>query len=246
MEIRRFFISPKDKKGDIITLRGDEFWHLKTVLRLKVGFVVEILDNNGNVYLSKIEKIEKDCAILSVESEKFCAKENFDIHLFSGILKNNKLDFVIQKCVELGANRITPFLSDNTSETKFNQDRAEKIAYEASKQCKSTYLAEIDDLVSIAHIADTLSDYDVVVLANEYENKTKMADIDIQNLCNMCQSRAKIAIIVGSEGGFSISEIEKLTKCNNVHSISLGKRILRAETANIVTLTLLLNALGAM
>lgn len=237
MELRRFYVNKNDISDNIITLSGDEFLHLSKVLRLKVGFKVIICANDGFEHNCTISFIDKDSATLIVDTKIKVEDKKNSLTLFCGLLKNNKLDFAIQKAVELGIDEIYPFVSQNTAETKINIIRANKIALESAKQCGSSYLTMIRDLVGFDDIINMFSDYDTVIFCYEKEKYNRIKDIQFEG--------KKIALVVGSEGGFQPEEVE-LVKIKNVKVVTLGKRILRAETADIVAVALTLDALGEL
>lgn len=237
MEIRRFFVTNSDISGNLVTLCGDEFLHMTKVLRYKVGYKAVILANDGVERLCTVNEISKDYATLTIDEEKVVDGKKSKLTLCAGLLKNNKLDFVVQKGVELGVDEIIPFTSSNTAESKFNRERAEKIALESAKQCGSVYLSKIGELKTFDEVVKSFSDFDEVVFAYEYEKKVKLRDLGLQS--------GNILLVVGAEGGFTPEEVEKAT-ANGAKIITLGKRILRAETASIVLSALTLDNLGEL
>ena len=237
MEIRRFFVDKKDIVDGKITLTGDEFYHMTKVLRYKVGFKAVILANDGIERHSVVEEIGKDSAILAVENEVVADRKNATITLYAGLLKNNKLDFVVQKGVDLGVDNIVPFISQNSAETKFNSERANKIALESAKQCGSVYLSKIGDLVDYDKVIDDFKCYDKVIFAYENEKTNRIVDA--------VKGAKNLAIVVGPEGGFTHEETERAIE-NGATVVTLGRRILRAETASIVSATLALESLGEL
>lgn len=236
MEIRRFFVKPYEINKDVVTLSGDEFLHMTKVLRYKVGFRAVILANDGVERLCTVTEIGKDSAVLRVDEVNAADKKNVRLTLYAGNLKNNKLDLVIQKAVELGVDRVVPFTSANCSEGKFSKERGERIALEAAKQCGSVYLSEVGDLTNFDSVLDELDGYDMAAIA--YENERQNA------ICRSVNGK-NIALIVGPEGGFTAEEIAKATARGAV-PVTLGRRVLRAETASIVACALALNALGEL
>ena len=224
MEIRRFFVNHSDINGKTVTLTGDEFYHMTKVLRYKEGYKAVILANDGIERLATVDSIGKDSATLTIESETVVDKKHAKVTLYCGLLKNNKLDFVVQKGVELGVDVIVPFVSQNSAETKFNLDRARKIALESAKQCGSVYLSQVND-------------FDRVIFA--YENEK------VHTVREAVAGAKNIALVVGPEGGFSGLECQKALE-NGADVVTLGRRILRAETASIVTLALALEHLGEL
>ena len=237
MEIRRFFVDKKYIVDGKITLTGDEFYHMTKVLRYKVGYKAVILANDGIERHSVVEEIGKDSAILAVENEVVADRKNATITLYAGLLKNNKLDFVVQKGVELGVDNIVPFISQNSAETKFNSERANKIALESAKQCGSVYLSKIGDLVDYDKVIDDFKCYDKVIFAYENEKTNRIVDA--------VKGAKNLAIVVGPEGGFTHEETERAIE-NGATVVTLGRRILRAETASIVSATLALESLGEL
>lgn len=236
MEIRRFFVTPSDICGSVVTLRGDEFLHMTKVLRYREDYLAYILANDGVERLCRVDRISSDSATLSVVEMKRVDRREHSVTLYAGLLKNNKLDFAIQKAVELGIDRVVPFVSANCAEDKFSLDRAKRIALEAAKQCGSAYLSDIEALMSLEDVSKQLNNFDSSIVAYEGEKKRKIADLNMGGA---------IALIVGPEGGFREEEIDMLCKAGAV-PVTLGRRILRAETASIVASALLLDSLGEL
>lgn len=237
MRIQRFFVSKNDIDGNSVTLMGDEFLHMKTVLRYKVGYKAIICANDGTERHSTVTDILGDRALLHVDECVTVDRKAHELTLYAGLLKNNKLDLVIQKAVELGVDRIIPFLSENCAESKFSRERAQRIALEAAKQCGSAYLSDVGELISLSEVMGELSQYDEALFAYECERQT--------TLTSHAQSGSRIALIVGPEGGFTPEEAQNIVAAG-AGSVTLGRRILRAETASIVGCALLLKSLGEL
>ncbi len=238
MEIRRFFVQSSDITENKVRVAGDEFLHMTKVLRYKVGYQAIICANDGKELLCTLKLIGKDFAELTIDKITAVDKKKTDFTLYCGLLKNNKLDFTIQKGVELGVDRIVPFTSQNTAETKFNVERANKIALESAKQCGSVFLSSVDDVMTFDDMLADAKKCDVIVFAYEFEKKQKISSLDFDGA-------KKVALIVGAEGGFQESEVEKARECG-AKVVTLGKRILRAETAGIVATALTLETLGEL
>lgn len=237
MEIRRFFVDMNAINGDIITMTGDEFLHMTKVLRYKVGYKAIVCANDGAENLCTITQICRDFAILHIDERTQVDRKNVSLTLYAGLLKNNKLDFVVQKAVELGVDKVVPFVSDNTVETKFLRERGEKIALEAAKQCGSVYLSKVGELETFEQVLNDIKGFDKVLFAYEGE---KTISVKTSNL-----SGKNIALIVGSEGGFKQTEMMQ-AKDAGATVVTLGRRILRAETASIVLAAITLENLGEL
>ena len=237
MDLRRFFVESNQIQENFITIKGGEFIHIKKVLRYKVGYKLIVFANNGYEYYCSIKEMLNDYAILSIENKIRVDSKNIELTLYAGLLKNHKLDMTLQKAVELGVDKFIPFTSKNTNESKFNLVRANKIALESAKQCGSVFLTKVSNVVSFDEMLTKFNQYDMVLFAYEKEKFNSIKNIEFKG--------NRIALIVGSEGGFC--EDEKIKALNNgAEIITLGKRILRAETAGIVATALTLDALGEL
>lgn len=225
MELKRFFASAEDFDGRYITLEGEEFEHMTKVLRHKVGFKIIVSLNDGKDYCCSIVDISKTYAKAEVDEiiDNEC-KSKASVSLFQALPKGDKLDII-------------PFKSRFTNESKYNVNRARRIALEACKQCGRARKANVGELVDFEEMIERLSYYDVVILP--YENAKVGSMRDVVGL----GEGKKIALIIGSEGGFSSDEV-KLAEEKNAQVISLGKRILRCETAAIIASALIMYELG--
>lgn len=208
-----------------IMIDGEEFLHL-AVLRCQIGEEILCFIGDENEYLCKIESITRKNATAVILSKNIClANPKIKITLFQGLPKKDKLEFITQKTTELGVSKIIPFESEFTvakpNENKI--DRLDKITKEACKQCGRSMPVIIENPVKFKEMLEMLGAYDIVLFANE---KDKLSNAEIK-------SAKTIAIIIGSEGGFSDNEIEIIDKLNPT-VVGLGSRILRTETASIV------------
>ena len=137
MDIKRFYVNADDITDNVVTILGDEFWHLTKVLRYKTGYQIIVCNNqDGKDYLCKITLIDKDYAQAIVQDivDNEC-KTKVNVTLFQALPKGDKADLIVQKAVELGVQDIYFFNSSFVSEAKFNLDRLNKINVEACKQC---------------------------------------------------------------------------------------------------------------
>lgn len=232
----------KDEKiilNELYKLTGEELKHIH-VLRHNIGDNIIINNMNCNiVYMSKeIAIVNKLGDIL----EK--GKPSIDITLYPAFLKSDKMDYLVQKSVELGVTDIVPFFSKNTIVKLDEKDRLkrkeklEKIAIEATKQCGRTDGVNVHEFVNFNDMLKIINKHDFCIFA--YENETLSVKSVINNLKKENTIYKDIAVIVGPEGGFDIKEVEQLNSIKNVHTVSLGERILRAETASMNLITILI------
>lgn len=239
MEIRRFYVDTGDISDGIITVKGDEFVHMTKILRHKVGYKIVVNNNfDGYDYYAVITDIGKDSAKAEIVEKVINDTDtSVDITLMQALPKGDKSDFIAQKATELGIKKIIFFISEFTAEKKFNLDRIRRITLEACKQCGRAFVPSVETVNSLCELP--IGEYDKVILMNEHERKISLSDIAIE------KDTAKVALIVGSEGGFSTEEVNELVAKGAI-SVSLGKRILRAETASIAAMSIVMYKLGEM
>lgn len=227
--MRRFF--GRKEKGQIL-IEGDEFNHLKNVLRLGIGAEILVSLGDENEYACEVLNIEKKVATCKIIGKKVCdANPKKNIVLFQAITKRDKFEFIIQKATEIGISKIVPFISQHVvaKVTENKMDRLNQIVLNACKQCERTIPPEICEVKSFDEVLKCFKDFDVVLFANERAEKSD----NIKDLTKV----QNIAIIVGSEGGFDAREKDKFT-AEGATTVSLGKRILRSETACVAMMSL--------
>lgn len=235
--MRRFYAPPENFSNRTVTLSLEETRHLRDVLRLREGEKVAVFDGSGKEYLSKIETIGKKESALTIieEISPKSPESNLHLTLAVAILKGEKFDLVIQKAVELGVTRFIPIITKRCDvklkDTDKKLDRWERIVLESSKQCGRAKLMKIQCPLGFADLFKTSTG--VKVLFSEHTG------VGFEQL----NSTNNLTAIIGSEGGWDESEIE-LAKENGVQIVTLGGRILRAETAAIAISALLQNHFG--
>lgn len=231
--MRRFTLKPQNIFDKIAYLDEKERAHIANVLRMKKGDKLIASVSDGRDFICEIEEIEEDVVKLNILEEKQDnADPKYHITIFQGAPKRDKLELIIQKATELGISALVPFQSKFCI-SKFDDSkipRLEKISLEATKQCGRSIPLEISGVKTFSEMLSCLSDYQCVIFA--YEKETKSLKTAIEKYKN-AENKGKIAIVIGSEGGFSSEESEKIASLENVDCVSLGNRILRLETATI-------------
>ena len=239
MSLKRFFV---DKIEDTAVLSGEEFEHAKNVLRLGVGAEVILLDNTGVEYIAVVSAVEKKQMLFNIIRKQQGDKETeSEVCLLFGYLKNaDKNEFLVQKAVELGVKKIGVF-SSTYSSAYMNANKLErlnKVSKESAKQCGRSIAPEIVYYDTLDKALDSVDGYQNKLFACEFADKS---DRDISSLTK----GESVAVVVGSEGGFSKEEAEKAKKYG-FDFITLGKRILRAETAGVALTSIVMFSLGEM
>ena len=235
--LKRFFV---DKIEEVTELCGEEFEHAKNVLRLSAGDEVILLDNSGKEYTAVIACVEKKRMILNVVRSEVGGREALtDVCLLFGYLKNaDKNEFIVQKAVELGVKKIGVF-SSTYSSAYMNANKLErlnKVSKESAKQCLRSTAPEV---IYFDNLEKALAS------ADGYENKLFACEFATESKCDLEKLVGSTAIVIGSEGGFSHEE-EELASSLGYASITLGKRILRAETAAVALTSVVMFALGEL
>lgn len=228
---------------DNIVVDGEEFLHIVNVMRKKVNDEICVIDGSGSDYFCTIIEINKKNLVLKINDIKDCNSETkADVTCFQALVKGDKFELIIQKSTELGVKNFVPFSSEfcQVKPNTTRLDRLEKISVEALKQCGRAKKLAISGIKTFDEMIETLKDFDVVIFA--YENsKLNLSEEMLKIDGKFAQ---KVAIVVGSEGGFSEKEIDKLTNIENIKVISMGNRILRAETAAISLASVVMFLLG--
>ena len=235
--LKRFFV---DTISQPAFLEGEEFEHAKNVLRIGVGAEVMLLDNSGKEYTAVVAQVEKKRMTLNIVREEVGEREaQTDVTLLFGYLKNaDKNEFIVQKAVELGVKEIGVF-SSQFSSAYINENKLErlnKVAKEAAKQCLRAKAPIVRYYARLDEALDSTNDCQNKLFACEFANES---EADVAAL------QGSTAIVVGSEGGFSQEEADNAKRKGFSH-VTLGKRILRAETAAVALTAVVMFALGEM
>ena len=225
--MQRYFV--KEKNNNYLILETEDLHHIKNVMRNKVGDLIECVYDE-KLYICKINDLN-DSSVEIIETKEDDNELNYDITIAIALVKEQKMDLILQKLTELGINRIIPVSMERSivklDKDKFNKkkERWIKICKEASEQSKRNKIPEITSLMTIEEIGKL-----------EFDQKFVCSTINKENLVNNYlqdnKTYAKMIFAIGPEGGISPKEEEKLMS-NGFIPISLGSRIMRVETAAI-------------
>ncbi|HIP82920.1 MAG TPA: 16S rRNA (uracil(1498)-N(3))-methyltransferase [Desulfocapsa sulfexigens] len=244
--MRRFFIPPDTIINDEIQLSEQESHHIIKVLRLTVGTLLQLLDGKGNVHEAKIRTIDKH-VLLQIISSNHVKGDAVPVRVCQSILKGQKMELLMQKCTELGVSEFTPFYSERcqlkkTEISKISKKytRWQRIIEEACKQCNNPHMMQLNPVLSFKEmLVEQNESVQKILFWEEQEHKTSL------HTCSLQTTEAGLQIVFGPEGGFPVQEIETAQK-QGVQILSLGPRILKAETANIAAVSITQHLLGNM
>jgi len=241
----KFFVDKNNIGEKNIEITGDDAKHISAVLRAKVDEEIIICDGYGTDYLCRLIGINKK-QVLAEIIKKYENKNEpeLKITLYQGLPKGDKMELVIQKCVEIGVDKIIPVITDNTvikigEKAEKKSLRWNKISEAAAKQCGRGKIPRVDKILSFKDAVKASKILDNAIIPYENERKTSIKEF-VKSF-----NGKSIGIFIGPEGGFSENEIN-LCKENDITSVSLGKRILRTETAGLVTSVILLYELEGL
>lgn len=244
----KFFVEDNQIEKNTIVIQGTDVNHIKNVLRYKVGQEIEITSKESSQgYICKIKQLMEDkiyCEIM--QKEEACKEPKVHIHILQGLPKADKMELIIQKCTELGVKEITPIAMSrcvvklDAKEALKKQERWQKIAEVAAKQCERETIPKINSVHNLKNVYELLEKYDILLVAYEKE-ETHTLKQAIENIKSLNKEDLKVAVLIGPEGGIDEKEIEML---ENAQVITLGKRILRTETVALVLSSILMYELG--
>ncbi len=241
--ISTFYVKNNQVNNETISIIGDDVKHIRNVLRHKIDDKLEVCDESGFRYITKIrEFLENEILLDILEQTKKNTEMPIKIDLYQGLPKSDKMDLIVQKTTELGISKVIPVLTERVivKLEKGNEnkkiERWNKIAVEAAKQSGRQLIPNVENVVNLEKIVENLSKYDIVIVPFECEKDSTLKNI-LKNVKNKIEN---IAVVIGPEGGFSEKDITVLEKAPNVVKVSLGKRILRTETAGLATVAMLL------
>lgn len=225
-----FYISPENISNDSsFTLETDEAHHATHVLRMKKNDVIWLLDGVGTAYKGIITQNGQSVSGNIVETIREHAETKIKMHLAVGLIKRNRFEWLLEKAVECGAASITPLMLDRCVKKSLNMVRSQKIVRTAAKQCGRSRFPIVSASLSLDEF-----------LKKRQEHVFCFHSLGGQTIKAMQKVKGfdEVTLIIGPEGDFSRSEIDKLEK-NNIPFVSLGKRRLRTETAAITALNIL-------
>lgn len=239
----RFYIDKSQINDRQIVITGSDVNHIKNVLRLEKGNFVIACDNEGMDYISRICRLDMSEVILEVEKKQKTETElDRRIVLFQGLPKREKMEFIIQKAVELGVSEIVPvamkrcvvkLTGQKKTDAKLARWRA--VAEAAAKQSGRGFIPKVSEPVSIHEAFERAQNLEYNLIPYELHEGMEESRRIMSDAC----SKQSVGIFIGPEGGFEKDEVDEAVSCG-IKRISLGKRILRTETAGMAVLAIMM------
>lgn len=232
----RLFIDHPLASGQAVALNPDQAHYLSGVMRLKPGTVIEVFNGKDGGWDAEIVTASKRGGELSPLAQIRPQLDPPDLWLLFAPIKKARTDFIVEKATELGASRIIPIQTEFTNSERIRQDRLQAHAVEAAEQCGGTFVPEVAAMEPLSGILQSWDANRCILWADE----SRLGPADTLSLLE----RGKWAVLIGPEGGFSPAERKRLSDAAFVTPISLGPRVLRADTAAVSALTLFQEHLG--
>lgn len=232
-----------------LKIANSDFDYLTKVMRQKIGDKIRVFDGVNGEFIAEIVEIEKKFLMLEIKEKVFDLKKVPNITLAFAPVKNVRIDFVASKATELGVARFQPILTQRSVVDKINIDRFKANVKEACEQCERNDFPEIFSIKKLETYLEEKSLIRKIYILCDESGKGEKASIALPKIFHdfskmTSPSHVDFVVVIGPEGGFSESEFNKFSKIADCHSISLGPRILRADTAVISALTLVQEFIG--
>lgn len=226
--MQRYFV--EEKLDDQFTLSKADSYHILKVMRMTLGEKVEIV-SKGKTYISEITCLAPMVKAKVLEEWNENSELPISVTIVQSLVKEQKMDFILQKITELGASALIPLMTERSIVKMHGKEnkktsRWQKIVKEASEQSKRTKIPEVLDVISVSELS-RIEGYDVKLLCTVREN-TK----NLKKLLSNIREGAKIIVVIGPEGGFTTEEEETLIQ-GGFETVSLGNSVLRTETASL-------------
>ncbi len=248
VKMPRFFVDPQFIGPESITIEGENYNHIKNVLRLKKDDGIVVCNGIGTDYIGYIEDYGQGTVKVKIsKTEQNKTEPPVCVTLYQGLPKADKMEYIIQKSVELGICRIVPVITgrtivklDGVKDAEKKTSRWQKIAYEAAKQSNRGVIPSVEVPVSFKEALSSLKagEFNLIPYENERE-------ANLKSFLTGAAGHKHISFFIGPEGGFTEEEVDMAKKAG-VISVSLGPRILRTETAGISLLSIVMYELGDM
>lgn len=238
----RLFVDSALNKGGFVTLNKDQSHYLVSVMRIKVGAQVALFNGCDGEWLASVSEANKKAVCLTILSQSRQQEKEPDLWLAFAPIKKGRLDFMVQKATEMGASHMIPVMTQYTNVDRLKIERLRANTLEAAEQCDRLQVPTVSDLTKLEHVLKDWPDDRMIMFCDE--DLSGKSALEALSQADDKNSPKPWGILIGPEGGFSPAERELIKAHKNCIIVSLGPRILRADTAAIAALSLWQTALG--
>lgn len=242
--MQQVFVDEKQVNGELVSVTGEDARHLGRVVRIRPGEEIRISVRGAKDYFGHVLTVDRDELTVKLLEEAASTELIQRISLFQAIPKGDRMETVIEKAVELGVHEIIPVETKycvvklDEKKQKRKIERWQTIAANAARQSKRSMIPQIGEVMSYARALDYASSKEVLLLPYEHAGEMRLT---AEALADAAEAKS-IAVIIGPEGGFAAEEVDRARLRQNTRVISLGRRILRTDTAAIAAITMVMMA----
>ncbi|WP_370400518.1 16S rRNA (uracil(1498)-N(3))-methyltransferase [Sulfitobacter sp. JB4-11] len=231
----RLYVEQDLTPGQSVPLSRDQAHYLFGVMRLGVGAQMLLFNGRDGEFLADVAEAGKRGGVLACVEQTRPLQMPPDLWLLFAPIKKARTDFIVEKAAEMGAARIVPVMTEFTNAGRVQRERLQAHAVEAAEQCGGTFVPEVAEAVKLGAVLDRWDAARQIMFCDEAQAGTS---------ANLPAVQGPWAVLIGPEGGFSQNERARLLGLDHAHAVSLGPRILRADTAVVAALTVWQQALG--
>ena len=239
--MQMFYVEPEQIQGDRVTISGPDVNHIRTVLRMRPGEEVAVSDQRSFHACCRIETLQADQVVLTAKEALADTELPAEVILYQGLPKGDKMEWIIQKNTELGVARIVPVAMERSvvkldgKKAAARLERWQAVAESAGKQSGRTRVPQVEAVMSYAEMLEAAGECDLLLLP--YESASGIEET--RRLLHQAAAGMRIGILVGPEGGFAPAEVDK-AQAAGFQVMTLGRRILRTETAGMAMMAALM------
>jgi 16S rRNA (uracil1498-N3)-methyltransferase len=231
-KLKRVWAEASLLKGTVIKITAkDKLHHLNTVLKIRFGESIRLFNESDGEWLGLIQEKNNKAIVIKIKEQLRQPKSGNNIAIAFAPIKHDRLRFLIEKCTEIGATKFIPVITERTVTRNINLTKLHTYAVGAAEQSERLSIPDIKDSILLKSFLEQYN-ADHILFCNE-RSDSKFINEALQKFPRNC----RLIILIGPEGGFSVQERDSLASHNNIHPVSLGENILRAETAAIFALT---------
>lgn len=238
----RLFVEGALNKGGVVTLDKDQSHYLVSVMRVKLGAEITLFNGVDGEWLASINEAHKKAVSLTLESQSRTQEKEPDLWLAFAPIKKGRLDFMVQKATEMGASHLIPMMTQYTNVDRLKIERLRANALEAAEQCDRLQVPTVSDLTKLEQVLKDWPADRMIMFCDE--DLSGRSALEALATADDKENPKPWGILIGPEGGFSDAERAMIKSHKNCVVVSLGPRILRADTAAIAALSLWQTALG--
>lgn len=237
-KIRLFILQGNLEANKKVTVDGkNDLNYLRNVMRVDISDQITVFNGQDGDFCAEILQISKNIILLQIQNKIKEQEQNSNLTLAFAPVKSVKNQFLLQKAVELNCDRIMPIVTNHSVVDDINIEKLKIVAKEACEQCESNVIPKIEPIIKLEQLLKQDLSQKILILCDESGKGQKASEILPKIAKNRVENQ-EIIVFIGPEGGFSEEEFKKFYQLDNLYSINLGSRILRADTALISALTL--------